>query len=184
MAAARRIAAEAIGQLQTAKPVGDIQIFQTNISRYFGLHILGRASYELKDFAAAEHHEREALKFRQAAGGEGVGDRRDMGEVSTWIAMTLAHQGRLAEAAQSIGPVVKFQRELAGRNHGDRWQPLELAAALYAQALSEPDRSAALLREAAALLDALPAEIRGAYDARQWRGMVHEAQQAGGRPRT
>jgi hypothetical protein len=184
MAAARRIAAEAVGQLQTAKPVGDIQIFQTDISRYLGLHILGRANYELKDFTAAEHNERDALKFRQAAGGEGVGDRRDMGEVSTWIAMTLARQGRLAEAARAIAPVVKFQRELAARNHGDRWQPLELAAALYAEALSEPDRSPALLREAATLLDALPAEIRGAYDARQWRARVREALQSDGRHRT
>jgi hypothetical protein len=175
MPTARRISADAVSQLQTAKPRGDIQIFQTNISRYLGLHILGRANYELRDYAAAERSERESLKFRQAAGGEGVGDRRDLGELSTWIAMTLARQGRLAEAAQTIAPVVKFQRELAARNRGDQWQPAELAAALYAQALSEPQRSAALLHEAAALLDALPAEIGSVYDNRQWRARVREA---------
>jgi hypothetical protein len=47
--------------------------------------------------------------------------------------------------------VVKFQRELAGRNRGDRWVPFELACALYVEALSDQSKRAALLHEAAGL---------------------------------
>ena len=91
--------------------------------------------------------------------------------------VAIARQGRLEEAAQTIAPVVRFQRELAARNHGDRWQPLELASALYAQALSDPKRSPALLREAALLLAGLAPELHSVYDVRQWRMRIQTAQQ-------
>ena len=77
-------------------------------------------------------------------------DRARLGELSTWLAMAIARQGRLAEAAQVMAPVIKFHRELSAKNRGDQWQNVELAAALYAQALTDKTRSAALLREAAA----------------------------------
>jgi hypothetical protein len=81
----------------------------------------------------------------------------------------------LDAALQVITPVVKFERELAARNHGDLWQPVELAGALFAQALSDPTKSAALLREAAALLDNTPQALQGLHDVKQWRQRVHEA---------
>jgi hypothetical protein len=177
MSAARRIAADAITQLQAATPHGAGQEFQKHISLWLGQHFLGRAEYQLKDFAAAEHSERQALEERSASSGESIGDRRDKGELSTWIAMAIARQGRLEEAAQTIAPVVRFQRELAARNRGDRWQPLELASALYAQALSDPRRSPALLREASVLLARLAPELHSVYDVRQWRMRIQTAQQ-------
>jgi len=75
-----------------------------------------------------------------------------------------------------IGPVVKFHRALAAKNHGDRWQPVEPASALFAQALTDKTQSAALLREASALLDAAPANLRALHDVRQWRERIREAQ--------
>ena len=83
-----------------------------------------------------------------------------------------------AAAAQAIAPVVKFQRELAAKNHGDQWLPLELAGALYAEALSDPARRAALLGEAAALVNGLSPQLRTVYDVRQWRERIRQAQQA------
>jgi hypothetical protein len=74
-----------------------------------------------------------------------------------------------------IQPVIKFQRELAARNHGDRWQPVELASALYVQALADKTHSAENLREAAALLDGAPAEMRSMRMVRQWRDGIRKA---------
>ena len=107
-------------------------------------------------------------------------DRRDVAEKATWLAMSLAKQGHLDEALQVIGPVVLFHRELAAKNHGDRWQPLELASALYAEALADPKKRAALLREAAALTDGLAAELRPLGDVRRWRERIQKAQQGAG----
>jgi hypothetical protein len=177
MSAARRIAADAVTHLQAATPHGAAQEYQKHISLWLGQHVQGRAEYQLNDFAAAERSERKALEARSASSGDAIGDRRDKGELSTWIAMAIARQGRLEEAAQTIAPVVRFQRELAARNHGDRWQPLELASALYAQALSDPKRSPALLREAALLLAGLAPELHSVYDVRQWRMRIQTAQQ-------
>jgi len=82
----------------------------------------------------------------------------------------------MSEAARTIGPVLRFYRELAAKNHGDQWLPLELAAALYAEALAEPARSAALLREAGGLIDGLSPELRTVHDVRQWRERIRQAQ--------
>jgi hypothetical protein len=71
---------------------------------------------------------------------------------------------------------VTFQRELAAKNHGDYWQTVEFAAALYAQALNDPQHSSLLLREAAAKIDALPAAMRELHDVRLWRGLISAAQ--------
>jgi len=84
--------------------------------------------------------------------------------------------GHAGEAASTIAPVVKFERELAARNHGDRWQPVELAEALYVQALTVPARRAALLHEAAGLIDGLVPEVRSTHDVRQLRAWILEAQ--------
>jgi hypothetical protein len=76
--------------------------------------------------------------------------------------------------------VVKFQRELAAKNHGDLWQTVELAAALYAQSLTDKQQRPALLREAAAKLDALPAALSGLHDVRLWRGLITAAERGAG----
>jgi hypothetical protein len=72
--------------------------------------------------------------------------------------------------------VVTFQRELSARNHGDQWQPFELACALYAQSLTDKNKSAALLREAAALVDAMPPTLRALHDVRLWRDLIQQTQ--------
>ncbi|HEY4445142.1 MAG TPA: hypothetical protein VGN30_12730, partial [Steroidobacteraceae bacterium] len=133
--------------------------------------------YLLGDYAAAERAERAAIEARKHSPDDAVSDQRDMGELSTWLSMAVARQGRLAEAAQLIAPVVKFQREIAAKNHGDQWQPVELAAALYAQALADKGRSPALLHEAAAKIDALPESMRVLHDVRLWRERIRAAEQ-------
>jgi len=132
------------------------------------------ASGASKPPAAAE---REALARRKPWASSEVSDQRDVAEASTWLAMAVARQGRPAEAAQIIAPWVTYQRELAAKNHGNQWLPLELAAALYAEALGDAQRRPALLREAAALVDNLAPPLRPLHDVRQWRERIQQAQQ-------
>ena len=178
-ATAARRAGDINGALQAITPHGDFQANQRDLTWWISAHVAGRAWYQLKNFAAAEQAEREAVARRKSWAGTGVGDQRDVGEASTWLAMSLARQGKLREAAETIAPWVKLQRELARRNHGDQWQPLELGAALYAEALSDPQRRPALLQEAAALVDHLAEPIRTLHDVRLWRERIQEALQGG-----
>ncbi len=173
---ARRLAWDTLRRLQAITPERGVQEVQKYVSLYLAANIAGHAEYLLGNYADAERAQRQAIEARKQYLTEAVGDRRDLVEKSTWLAMAIARQGRLDEAAQVIGPVVKFQRELAAKNHGDRWQPLELAAALYAQALTDGKKRAALLREAAALVDGLPAALRALHDVRHWRERIGAAE--------
>jgi tetratricopeptide (TPR) repeat protein len=173
---AQRSARDNVLEMEATKPDGGLQEAQKYVSLFVAYHLEGRAAYMLGDYANAERAERASMESRRHTPIEAVGDRRDMGELSTWLAMSIARQGRVAEAAHLIAPVVKFQRELAAKNHGDQWQTVELAAALCAQALTDKRRSPALLREAAAKIDALPAALRGLHDVRLWRGLISAAE--------
>jgi hypothetical protein len=164
--------------LQAAKPSGDWQEGEKYISLYVALHVAGRAEYQLGNFAAAERAERGALEARKHWPSEATSDRRQLGELSIWLTMALARQGRLDEAAKEIGAVVKFQRELAARNHGDQWQPVELASALYAQAMADQNQRAKLLQEAAGILDNVSPTLRPLHDVRLWRERIHDALRA------
>ena len=159
-------------------PHGGAQEFSKYLTLHFTCSVEGRAEYQLGDFVAAERSEVKAVEASKASGAEASDDQRRRAQASTWIAMAQARQGRVSEAAQTIGPVVRFERELAARNRGDQWLPLELAGALYAEALSDPARSAALLREAAALVNGLSPQLRTVYDVRQWRERIRQAQQS------
>jgi hypothetical protein len=172
---AQRVAWETAKALQASQPKGDWQEGEKYISLYFALHIAGRAEYLLGNYPAAERAERAAIEARRHWPTQATSDRRQLGELSTWLAMALARQGRFDEGAQEIGPIVKFQRELAARNHGDQWQPVELAAALYAQALADGKQRAKLLQQAAVLLDGASPTLRPLHDVRLWRERVRDA---------
>lgn len=176
LAAARRMGESALSQLDAVQTVGGFQKNQKELSLYFASHLLGRTGYEQGDFAMAERFERKALVARTSGSVDAVSDRRDFGELNTWLAMALARQGKAAEALQVIAPVIKFQRELAAHNRGDHWLAVELASALLAQALADKEHAAALLAEAAALLVAVPETLRTTHDVRRWIERVREAQ--------
>jgi hypothetical protein len=176
--AAQRLASDAVSRLQAATPHGAEQERLRSFTLAISSHLAGRAEYRLGNFAAAEQAEHRALEERRHWGAQTISDQRDLNEMSTWLAMAQARQGRMAEAAQTIAPVVRLLRELAARNHGDQWIPLELARALYAQSLTDPARSEALLWEAAALVDGLAPTIQPLHDTRLWREWIREAQRS------
>jgi hypothetical protein len=175
---ARDASAKAVTALQALHPQPGFEDAQSYVCLFTAGDIAGRVSFLLGDYAAAEKYERLAVSARQKYLTDAVGDRRDLMIKSTWLAMAIARQGRLSEAAGIIAPAVSFQRQLMQHNHGDQWLPFELAGALYVQALTEPAHRQALLHEAASLLDAAPATIRALHDARQWRERIETALRA------
>ncbi|MDP8985386.1 MAG: hypothetical protein M3N97_10130 [Pseudomonadota bacterium] len=102
--------------------------------------------------------------------------RREQAEVNTMLALAVNGQHRSAEAQALIGPIVKFHRQLAAHNQGDQQQHVELARTLYAQAVIDPTHRVVSLREAASLLDSLPAPMHGLRSVRLWRERVRDAQ--------
>ena len=176
--AAHRISTDAVHELEAVTPKGGDQPFYKSIDLHYAYDDEGQTEYLSGDFAAAERSEAKAAEIRKALGVDAMDDHRRLNIVLTWLAMAQARQGHTGDAATTIGPVVKFDRELAARNHGDQWVPLELASALYAQALAEPQQGAALLREAAALIDGLAPELKPLHDVRQRRERIRQAQQA------
>jgi AAA+ ATPase superfamily predicted ATPase len=172
---ARRAGRESVSLVAATKPASGNEEFFRNICSFYGALQQGQAEYMLGDYAAAERTMRVALEARQRWPLNTVFDRRQQGEVLIALAMSLARQGRTADATQVINPVVQLHRELAARNQGDQWQHVELASALYAQALVDPPRRVALLKEAGKLVDSTPAEMRELRSVRLWRDRIGEA---------
>jgi tetratricopeptide (TPR) repeat protein len=174
-ATARRIGAEVVALVQGISPSGGYQEYYKYACIFYPDRLKGEAEYLLGDFTAAEHTFNEALEARKhwPMGTDDL--RREQAEVSTMLALALAGQGRGADAQQVIDPIIRFHRDLAARNHGDQQQHVELARALYAKALIDPSHHTALLQEAAALFDSVPAQMRGLRSVRIWRDRVRDA---------
>jgi tetratricopeptide (TPR) repeat protein len=171
-AAARRIAEESVGEMEQVKVKSGVEGFEKNTALFFGGFVAGSAALTQKDYSAAEQGLRTALAARAQTGNSSQDDKRVLGQLTTWLAIAVARQGRTAEAAKLIAPVVQFERGLTARNHGDAWVPVELAGALYAQALTARAQSPTLLHEAAALVNSLPADMRGMHDQRMLREYI------------
>ena len=175
-ASSRRIAAAGVSELRGITPHGVLK-FRKTIELNFLHDAEGRSAYLSGDFAAAERSLAQAVEERTAAGVGATDDRRQLETLHTWLALAQVRQGHTSDAARTIEPVVKFQRELAGRNRGDRWVPFDLACALYVEALSDQSKRAALLHEAAGLMEALAPEMGVVWDVRWWRARIREARQ-------
>jgi hypothetical protein len=172
--AAGRAASGAVRSLQAMTPQGEQAKFIKQIIAQFAYDTEARAEYFGGEFAAAERSETAAAAERKAAGVDSNGDHQRLDEILTWLALAQGRQGHMSEAARTIAPVIEFERQLATRNHGDRWQPQALASALYVQALTDPARRGALLGEAQRLLDGLAPEVRATRDAQLWRQWVRQ----------
>ena len=169
---AQRIAGDIARELGQLRPKGGAETNQWNTVMLWAGGIEGQGAYLLRDYPASERAQRAALAAKRYLGSQGVDDQRLLGGLTTWLAMAIARQGRTDEAAKLIAPVVKLERGLVARNHGDAWVPVELAGALYAQSLTDRAQAPALRHESAALLDRVPAEMRNIHDVRIWREFI------------
>jgi tetratricopeptide (TPR) repeat protein len=177
-AEARAAGQRCLARLEPLKPTGPTDDFNRNIYLFYGGWGVSRAEVELGDYAAAERHARAALAARTGWPVGNNSDLRDRAQVQTTLAIVLARRGDTAAAAREIAPVVELHRRLATRNRDDATQRFELATALYAAALADPARRAALLTEAASLLASLPPQLRALRSMRHWQTMIDAARAA------
>jgi tetratricopeptide (TPR) repeat protein len=175
----RRTEIEMVGLMQGMTSHGASEEFWKTVCITYGVELAGQADYMLGDPAATEKSMRAALAMRKNWPTHNDFDRRDEARIATLLAMALAREGHTADAEQVITPVVKFHRELAARNHGDEFQHVELASALYAQALADKRMRPALLKEADALVSRVPAAMRDLHSVRLWRDRIREELHAG-----
>ena len=143
--AARDIGTEMIARLQALNADNESDRVSKYAFTFMANDVKAQSELALKEFAAAEASARAALSAKDQWKVDPRTDERMKAAVSTSIALALAGQGKVAEARQVIEPVVEFHRMLAAKNRGDQIQKVEMAAALYAAALADPARRAALL---------------------------------------
>jgi len=179
LAGTRHVAGEAIHALEAFTPQGDIEKTMKSGILHFAYDQQGEAEYLAGDLSAAERSETRSLELHKALGVAATDDLRRESTISMWLALAQAHQGHTDVAAKTIAPVVKFERALAVKNHGDAWVPFELASALYVQALADSKQRVALLQESAALFNGLAPEVKALHDVRRWHDWVIKAQRGG-----
>jgi conflict system STAND superfamily ATPase/tetratricopeptide repeat protein len=170
-----RLAAVELALIEATKVTGESQ--DERNEGLFGFNMMqGRAKFLLGDYAGAEAAARASLEARKRIQWGANFDAAEQDMVSIDIALAQAAQNRAADAATTLDPVVKRRREMQSRNHGDMDTPALLASALYAQSAVDAGHRAALLREAAALIDSTTAEFRALYTTRLWRDRISKAQ--------
>jgi tetratricopeptide (TPR) repeat protein len=172
---ARSLASGIVVKVQALKglpPEYELHRYQ---ALFYDGDVLGQAEYLRGDYAAAEKAMRDALAARTHVPSTNNADRREIAEVSTLLAMSLASQGKMAEARTVIAPVVQLHRDLAAHNKDDQWQHLELAAALYASALTDPSKRPALLAEAGRLMASTPEPMHALRIFTLWRDRIAAA---------
>jgi len=170
-----RLAMLNLKELRAVKAKDATQQFTKGLWEHSNALRLGRSAYLTGRYAEAEDALRFASKTRIAQSDVGPFDTREIGGIVTWLTMTLARQGKTDEALKIAAPFVTKLRAIAAKNHVDVWVPLELASLLYAQAMVDPKQRNALLREAAALVDGLPASVSTLAETRRWRERIQQA---------
>ena len=168
-------AADVATRIEKIQPRDSTDELWKNATLFMANELKARSQLVLQDYPAVERSARASLAAKDLWIIDPNIDARIKATLSTLLALALAGQDRPADARTVIEPVVKMHRDLAARNHGDQLQRVEMAGALYAQALGDPQRRAALLRESAALLASLPAEMKTLASVRLWSDRVAQA---------
>jgi tetratricopeptide (TPR) repeat protein len=158
-AAMRDKAAAAVERLRVFKTANRGQQRARDALLAYQLTYLGTAHYRLGNPAAAEVAFLDALKDRDVEGRLTMETQLDRADRQVWLAMSLARQGRAAEARAAVEPALALHRYLRSSGSEDVGQHEALARALYAAALADPPRAGPLLGEATRVLDGMPKEM-------------------------
>jgi tetratricopeptide (TPR) repeat protein len=172
----RNRARAAVQRAEALKPKDRQQELRKNRGLAGMYAVLADASYNLKDYAAADREIKLAIDHRRQFPKRTLQDERDASDELILAAMIAARLGHSAEAQQIIEPVLKFHRGLYARGHDDLGQRIQLARALYASALAGGAQRSPSLKEAAALVDGLPPMMRQLISITLLRSWIAEEQ--------
>lgn len=166
-------------RIEQLKPPGPQQELDRDRMLDVAYRTQALASYELEDYAAAEVAINKAQETLSKVPKRTLFEERDAAVEQTLAAMIAARLGKTAEAHEIIEPVLTFHRALYKRAENDSaTQRFEFAQALYAAALAGAGQKAAQLTEAAAIVDALPPDMRRLISTIRLRESIAEEQRA------
>jgi len=166
-----------LSRIEQIKPANPQQALAKNRLLYVAYRTLADASYNLKDYTAAETAIKQSIETQRAIPKRNLFDERDANDSLMLAAMIDARVERYSEAQKTIEPILKLNRELyARKDNDDLTQRAEFAQALYVSALAAPGQKSAQLTQAAAILDGLPPEMRGLKSVSIWRERIVEEQ--------
>ena len=175
--AVRSLARASATRLEQIDPPGAAETQSRDLALETAYRTIADASYRLRDYAAADAAIKRALALREHLHTRTLGERRDAGTQAVLAGMIAARLGRVDEARKLIDPVLAMHSELAARpDNDDAMQRFEYAQALYASALAGSSQRASELRQAAGLIDALPAQFRRLISVQRVRAWIAEAQ--------
>ena len=140
---------------------------------------LGWVALQARDFAAAQEHFSRVTEARKQLPAVTLYERREAADEAALLAITLAHAGRLDEARALAEPALTLQREVHSRQTDDQMHKLGLSLALVAAARATPEQARALLAQAQAAFDSLPAEARGLRSSQLLQGLIADAPRLG-----
>jgi hypothetical protein len=132
--------------------------------------IIGDAELMLGNYDAAKSALASAVPI--AATGDDWVSRNYHASLIVLQSIAMSRLGQPTEARALLTPVLDWQRGRFARNHDDAEQRLDYASALYALALTDPVHRSDLLNQAAAIIAALPAEMRELKSTRMWMDRV------------
>jgi tetratricopeptide (TPR) repeat protein len=136
---------------------------------------LGWVALQARDFATAQEHFKLAAEARKQMPNATPSERFSEACDSSLLAITLAHAGRLDEARALAESALAVQREVHAHQTDDQMHKLGLGLALVAAAWATPDKATALLEEAQAAFDSLPAEAREVRSSQLLQGLIVDA---------
>jgi Protein kinase domain/Tetratricopeptide repeat len=137
--------------------------------------VLGWVALQARDFAAAQEHFGRVAETHKQLPAATLSERLDAAYDASLLAITLAHAGRLDEARALAMPALALQREVHARPTDDQMHKQGLVLALVATAWATPDQAKALLAQAQAAFDSLPAEARELRSSRLLQGLIADA---------
>ncbi|MGE5615311.1 MAG: hypothetical protein ACM3X5_00205, partial [Bacillota bacterium] len=132
------------------------------------------ASLSVKSYAAAEAHSRQAIEAAKRLPKAWLVTPVDMSEQRILHGLALSRMDRNADAWAIVESELKLQRDLKAAGSDDLSQHRVLALALLAAAACQPQQAPSLLREASAIMDGMPPEVRRLKTVMQLRGWIAE----------
>lgn len=156
---------------------------QQELSRNRALEVAYRtsaaASYRLGDYAAADADVKKALAIRRGIPTRTLAEQRDADDQLMLAALIAARLQRYTEAQEIVDPVLKRHRGLYERkDNDDVTQRIQYAQALYVSAIAAPGQKSAQVTQAAAIIDALPPQMRRQLSVAYLRGQIADEQKA------
>ncbi|WP_295992706.1 hypothetical protein [Rugamonas sp.] len=144
-----------------------VSLFYVQVALLIAHRAAAHQAFAAGDYARAEAESGAALKLHNM----------DISDVARPVflaehALALARLRRLPEARALVKLALDEQRAQIAAGSDDQTLRMELAQSLYVSALTQPTAGMAELKEAAALLDRLPAEMQAYRTVRLWRGRI------------